>query len=199
MSSGGARGRSGDARLGPRGARLLARARAQAKRTGKSAASFGETRYAARKWTPGLRRVIYKAEVVCLAGRAPRDNPRFVVTNLPHRPERIYDLYRQRGDAENRIKERHQGLELDRTSCHRFLANPLRVLMTAAAYVWMQELRRCARGTRFAAAQVTTLREQLHKLGAWIEVSVRRVVVHLPESFAWQPAWVQIAGRLGAG
>ena len=188
-----------NARLGPQGARLLARARAQAKRTGKSTAYFGETRYAARKWRGGKRRVIYKAEVVCLAGRAPRDNLRFVVTNLPHHPESIYDLYRQRGDAENRIKELHHGLELDRTSCHRFLANQFRVLMTAAAYVWMQELRHRAKGTRFAAAQVTTLRERLLKVAAWIEVSVRRIVVHLPESFAWQPAWVQIARRLGAG
>lgn len=110
--------------------------------------------------------MIYKAEVVCLAGREPRDNLRFVVTNLPHRLEGIYDLYRQRGDDENRIKELHYGLELDRTSCHRSLANQLRVLMTAAAYVWMQELRRLAKGTSLAAAQVTTLRERLFKLAA---------------------------------
>jgi len=185
-------------RLTPRGARLLTRARAEAKRTGQSAAFFGETRYAARKWTRGKRRVIYKAEVVCLAGREPRDNLRFVVTNLPHRPERIYDLYRQRGDDENRIKELHYGLELDRTSCHRFLANQLRVLMTAAAYVWMQELRRRAKGTSLAAAQVTTLRERLFKLAAWFEVSTRRIVVHLPRSFAWKPCWLRIAARLHA-
>jgi hypothetical protein len=185
-------------RLGPQGARLLASARRVARQTGRSAAFFGETRYAARKWTRGKRRVIYKAEVVCLAGRASRDNLRFVVTNLAHRPERVYDLYRQRGDDENRIKELHHGLELDRTSCHRFLANQLRVLMTAAAYVLMQELRRQARGTRCEAAQVTTLRERLLKLAAWFEVSVRRVVVHLPRSFAWRPCWLRLAARLGA-
>lgn len=187
-----------NARLGPRGARLLSRARGEAKRTGQSAAFFGETRYAARKWKRGKRRVIYKAEVVCLAGRTPRDNLRFVVTNLPHRPERIYDLYRQRGDDENRIKELHHGLELDRTSCHRFLANQLRVLMTAAAYVMMQELRRRAVGTSCEAAQVTTLREHLLKLAAWFEVSTRRIVVHLPRSFAWKPCWLRIAARLHA-
>jgi len=185
-------------RLGPQGERLLARARRVARQTGRSAAFFGETRYAARKWTRGQRRVIYKAEVVCLAGRAPRDNLRFVVTNLAHCPERVYDLYRQRGDDENRIKELHHGLELDRTSCHRFLANQLRVLMTAAAYVLLQELRRRARGTRCEAAQVTTLRERLLKLAAWFEVSTRRVVVHLPRSFAWRPCWLRLAARVGA-
>ena len=187
-----------NARLGPRGARLLARARAQAKRTGKSAAYFGETRYAARKWKHGKRRVIYKAEVVCLPGRTPRDDLRFVVTNLPYCPESIYDIYRQRGDDENRIKELHYGLQLDRTSCHRFLANQLRVLMTAAAYVWMQELRRVAKGTRFASAQVTKLREELLKVAAWIEVSVRRIVVHLPRAFAAKADWLRIAARLHA-
>ena len=53
-------------------------------------------------------------------------------------------------------------------------------MLTAAAYVLMQELRLCATGTTFARAQVTTLRERLLKLGAWFECSVRRVVLHLP-------------------
>ena len=43
-----------------------------------------------------------KAEVVRLDGREPRDNARFVVTNLRHKPENVYLLYRGRGDSENR-------------------------------------------------------------------------------------------------
>ena len=54
-------------------------------------------------------------------------------------------MYCARGDAENRLKELKLGLEIDRTSCTRFLANQFRVLMTAAAYVLMQELRLKAR------------------------------------------------------
>lgn len=72
------------------------------------------------------------------------------------------------------------------------------MLITTAAYVLLQELRRQARGTSCANAQVSTLRERLLKLGAWVEVSVRRVVVHLPRSFAWQACWAQVAARLGA-
>ncbi|MBU1699516.1 MAG: transposase [Candidatus Eisenbacteria bacterium] len=45
-----------------------------------------------------------------------------------------------RGDVENRIKELKVDLQNDRTSCTIFLANQLRVLMTAAAYVLLQEL-----------------------------------------------------------
>ena len=187
-----------NARLSPRGRRLMARARRRAKRTGQTAHFYGETRYAARKWKRGPRRVIYKAEVVCLPGREPRDNLRFVVTNLSCSPRRVYALYRQRGDCENRIKELHDGLELDRTSCSRFGANQLRVLLTTAAYLLMQELRRHTQGTACTGAQVWTLRERLFKLGAWIEVSVRRVVVHLPQSFAYHACWLRVAARLGA-
>ena len=78
--------------------------------------------------------------------RSSRDNPRFVVTNLRQTPRVVYErIYCARGDIENRIKELLDGLQIDRTSCCRFWANQLRVLLTAAAYVLMQELRRCAR------------------------------------------------------
>jgi len=61
------------------------------------------------------------------------------------------------------------------------------VLLTAAAYVLLQELRLRAAGTDCARAQVWTLRERLLKLGARVLVSVRRVVVHLPASFRFFP------------
>lgn len=46
--------------------------------------------YRTRSW-PQERRVIIKAEIVCLAGREPQDNPRFVVTNLKQTPQWIYE------------------------------------------------------------------------------------------------------------
>jgi hypothetical protein len=48
--------------------------------------------------------VIFKAEVVQLPGREPKDNLRFVVTNLRSSPQHVYGVYTDRGDAENRIK-----------------------------------------------------------------------------------------------
>src|SRR5215469_9134811 len=77
-------------------------------------------------------------------------------------------------------------------------ANQLRVLLTAAAYVLMQELRLRARGTDCARVQVWTLRERLLKLGARVLVSVRRMVVQLPVSFPFLPAFRRIALALGA-
>ena len=80
-------------------------------------------------------------------GRAhrPRTNPRFVVTNVPGEPQELYeDVYCQRGDMENRIKEQQLDLFADRTSCHRFLANQFRLFLSSAAYVLVQALRRTA-------------------------------------------------------
>ena len=175
----------------------MRRVRQLSRRSGKTEHIYGEVRYKAGKW-PGLRRVIIKAEVVRAAGKDPRDNPRFVITNMKQSPQWIYErVYCQRGDIENRIKELHD-LEIDRTSCTRFWANQFRVLLTAAAYVLMQELRLRAAGTACARAQVGTLRERLLKLGARVLVSVRRVVVHLPASFPFLPAFRHVALALGA-
>ncbi len=96
------------------------------------------------------------------------------------------------------IKELHHGLEIDRTSCSRFLANQLRGLLTAAAYVLYQELRLHAARTALRAAQVSTLREHLCKLGAWIESSVRRIVLHLPAACLHRHDWQIVARALGA-
>jgi xanthine/CO dehydrogenase XdhC/CoxF family maturation factor len=177
--------------------RLLGRARVQSKATGQSAQVFGETRYAAKSWKR-KRRVIMKAEVVRLAGRAPRDNPRFVVTNLAQSPRRVYEIYRERGDTENRLKELHYGLGFDRTSCSRFWANAFRVLLTAAAYVLLQALRARLAATPAASYQVSTLRERLFKLGARVQVSARRIVLHLPSAFPWLALWQAVALALGA-
>lgn len=173
------------------------RARGLAQRSQQTEHIYGEVQYKAGSW-PCYRRVVIKAEVVCAAEKEPKDNPRFVVTNMKQSPQWIYEqVYCQRGDIENRIKELHD-LEIDRTSCTSFWANQLRVLLTAAAYVLMQELRLRAVGTACARAQVLTLRERLLKLGARVIGSVRRLVIHLPASFPFLPAFRLIACRLGA-
>jgi len=159
---------------------------------------YDEVLYAARSWSRE-RRVLIKGQITRHPGRKPKDNPRFVVTNVKGSPQRLYEtVYCARGDVENRIKELKDGLEIDRTSCTSFLANQLRVLITAAAYVLFQELRIHARHTGFARAQVTSLRLLLLKLGAWIESSVRRIVLHLPVTTPYADQWRRIARSLGA-
>ncbi|MGH7347676.1 MAG: IS1380 family transposase [Candidatus Rokuibacteriota bacterium] len=191
-------GMPSNTRLEKRARRLMGKARMRSKATGRTEHLYGETRYAAKTWKR-KRRVIIKAEVVRHPGRDPKNNPRFVVTNLPDAPQAVYEeIYCRRGDMENRLKELHHGLEMDRTSCSRFLANQFRVLLSLAAYMLFQELQRRARGTACADAQVTTLRERLIKLAVWVERSVRRIVLHLPATCPWRSTWRQLARAVGA-
>jgi Transposase DDE domain group 1 len=63
-------------------------------------------------------------------------NRRFVVSNRPGAellPGPTYDAYVERGESENRNKEITCGLEMDRLSDHRFLANYFRLYLHALA------------------------------------------------------------------
>ncbi len=124
-----------------RAARLMGSGRRLSRASGETEHLYSKCRYAAGTWDYP-RRVIIKAEVLRHPGRKPKNNPRFVVTNLKQSPQHLYEvIYCARANVENRIKELHHGLEIDRTSCTRFLANQLRELLTAAAYVLYQEWR----------------------------------------------------------
>ena len=82
---------------------LMIDVRAQVAATEATTHVYGEAHYAAGSWTQA-RRIIIKAEVVHLAGRDPRDNARFVITNLRQTPQWIYEhVYCGRGEIENRI------------------------------------------------------------------------------------------------
>ena len=176
---------------------LMAEARA-AFEAGEESRRLGEFAYRARSW-PRQRRVVVRAEVAEHFGRQPKDSPRFVVTNIEGTPRHVCEtVCCARGDAENRIKELKHGLQIDRTSCTGFLANQFRALMTAAACVLLQELRLRARRTGCARAQIGTLRLRLLKLGAWVESSVRRVVLHLPAGAPFADDWRRIAVSVGA-
>ena len=153
---------------------------------------FSEVEYAAYTWDKH-RRVIVKAEHL---EQGP--NLRFVVTNLDGDPQALYDgLYCKRGECENRIKEQQLGLFADRTSCHQFVPNQFRVLLSAAAYVLLQHLREKAlAGTEMAEAQVLTIRTKLLKIGALVKRSARRVVLHLAGGYPMQNLFRLIARRL---
>ena len=178
---------------------LIEQVRAEAETSGQSERRYEVCRYAARSWSRH-RRVIIKAEVTAFAGRALRENLRLVVTNLESlSAQEIWEqAYCSRGDIENRIKELKEGLKIDRTSSPRFFSNQFRVLMTAAAFAILQELRSHAVSTRFARAQVSTLRNHLLKIGARVVASVRRLVIHLPQACPGSKDWIKIATALGA-
>jgi hypothetical protein len=173
---------------------LMERAAAAWARTQETQRLFGDLGYAAQTWDKE-RRVIVKAEHMRQG-----ENPRFVVTSLAGDARHLYeDVYCARGEMENRIKEQQLGLFADRTSCRRFQSNQLRVLLSAAAYVLVEHIRRVAlAGTRLAQAQVTRIRLELFKIGARIVRSARRVVLHVCSSYPWQDVFWHARARLMA-
>jgi len=152
----------------------------------------GEFSYAAQSW-PHERRVITRlewGEQGC--------NPRFIVTNLDGSAQALYDeLYCQRGEAENRIKEAQVGLFATRTSCHVLRSNQLRMLLAALGYVLIERLRALAlQGTALASAQVDTLRIKLLKVAAVITRNTRRIRLYLASNWPSAPIFAHAMSQL---
>lgn len=139
----------------------------------------GEFMYAAQSW-PIERRVITRLEY-----GEQGNNPRYIVTNLSGAAQQLYDdVYCQRGEAENRIKEAQVGLFATRTSCQHFQSNQLRMLLAALGYVLIERLRALAlQGTELATAQVDTLRIKLLKVAAVITRNTRRIRLYLASNW----------------
>jgi hypothetical protein len=159
---------------------------------------FAEFMYAAGTWDHP-RRTILRHE-----HDEHGSNPRYIVTDLKARDEEAYAaqvLYEKgycgRGECENRIKEQQLDLFAGRISCHEFLPNQFRVLLSAAAYVLMDHLRRRGlHGTELQEAQAATIRTRLLKVGARVASSVRRVVLQLSSGYPMRELFSRVAARL---
>jgi hypothetical protein len=154
------------------------------KQSGQVEIRFTSFQYQATSWTHA-RRIIAKAE------HGPKgSNPRFLVTSLNgFAAEQLYHAYCERGCCENRIKDFKNALNADRLSCSSFKANFFRLLLHAAAYRLMFELRNqlavCA--PELGAAQFDTIRLKLLKVAVIVKKVVRRIHLRLPKAFplAW--------------
>jgi len=117
---------------------LLAEAVEQYGRTGQPQRLFTAFWYQAGSWALP-RWVVVKAEA-----HAAGTNRRAVVTNRLGAhvlPQAAYDEYANRGESENRNKEIKCGLEADRLSDHRYLANLFRLYLHSAALNLLVRLR----------------------------------------------------------
>jgi hypothetical protein len=161
-------------------------------RTGLKQREVGEFVYAAQSWARE-RRVITR-----LAYGAQGNNPRYVVTSLTGPAQALYDeLYCQRGEAENRIKEAQVGLFATRTSCQHFQGNQLRVLLAALGYVLIERLRALSlQGTALACAQVDTLRIKLLKVAAAVTRNTRRIRLYRASHWPSADIFAQAMRRL---
>lgn len=166
--------------------------------TGQAARVFSEFTYQTLdSWTTE-RRVIGKAEY--LSGG---ENPRFVVTSLDADQwpaEKLYtELYCARGDMENRIKEQQLYMFADRTSAATMRANQLRLWFASVAYLLMHALRLLGlAGSELARSQCHTIRTKLLKIGARVDLTTRRVVIHLAGGYPYKELFGQTLRRIRA-
>jgi hypothetical protein len=177
---------------------LMKLGRATAEEHDETETLFGEGVHRARSWR-AERRVVFKAEVLHDRGRNLKDNDRYVVTDRTRTgPEDLYAWYCGRGVSENRIRELEHDLSIDRTNCSAFVANQLRMLMTAAAFVLFQELRWRLRRTRAARSTVGKLRDMLLEVAVRVMTSCRRIGCHCPRHMPWADVWQTAARECGA-
>ena len=181
-----------NARLARLAAPLLAEAHAQHAATdGAKVRLLEETTYQANSW-PVARRVIVKAEALV---KGP--NTRFVVTTRTDTPDALYAWYTDRGETENWIKDLKVACFADRLSCHRFLANQVRLLLHGAAYCLLDTLRRWLVAAGADRMQLVTLRLRLIKIGGRVRQLATRVHLRLASHHPGEPLWYRLATREG--
>ena len=97
------------------------------------------------------------------------------------------------------IKETQLDLFGTRASCHRFLANWLRVMFSALAYTLMQRLRELAlANTELAKASAATIRVRLLKIGAAVLRNTRRIRILLASHHPLRDVYFMAANTLAS-
>lgn len=156
---------------------------------------FGEIKYAAETWSKE-RRIVVKAERL-----EEKMNTRYIATNINKKvikPQELYDNnYCPRGDMENRIKEHQLSLFSLKTSCHWFVTNMLRVILSSIAYNLFEEFQRVVlAGTEFADSYYSTIRTKLIKIGATITENSKKILFRMSSYFPYQDLFKKLCVNL---
>ena len=143
----------------------------------KPIASYHDFAYQAQSWNVP-RRVAAKVE--WHQGELfPRVG--FVITNLSYPTKGIVSFYNGRGTAEQWIKEGKYALNWTRLSCHRFVANQVRLWLFILAYNLGNFFRRLALPEAIKRWSLTSIHTRLIKIGGRLVRHARRLVFQLAE------------------
>jgi hypothetical protein len=121
----------------------------------------------------------------------------FMVTNLSAKPEGVVHLYHGRGRAEPWMKEGTYALQWTRLSCHRCVANQVRLPLFALAYNLGHFLRRLTRPKAVTEWSLRRVQLKLIKTGARLVRHARRLVVQMTEVAGPRDVWLAILERSG--
>ena len=160
---------------------------------GRPARRFHQFKYAAGSWARE-EKVIARVEATDIGRDA-----RFIVTNLPGRAKTLYEqVYCARGRMENMIKDLKLYTRSDKTACHRWEANQLRLFLHMGAYWLLHSVRLAApRKSRWRGATFETIRTAFVKIACRVEELRTRIRLSFPTHLPVAGDLAGIAARLG--
>ena len=159
----------------------------------KSIVAYHDFAYQAQTWNVPLRVV---AKVEWHQGELfPRVG--FIVTNLSYPVKGIVNFYNGRGTAEQWIKEGKYALNWTRLSCHKFVANQVRLWLFILAYNLGNFLRRLALPESIKSWSLTSVQTRLIKIGGRLVRHARRLVFQLAEVMVTRAMFDEMLDRIG--
>ena len=120
----------------------------------------------------------------------------FVVTNLNLPPEGVTHYYNGRGTAEQWIKEGKYALNWTRLSCHRFVANQVRLWLFVLAYNLGNFMRRLTLPESVKHWSLRSVQTKLIKMGGRLVRHARRLVFQLAEVAVSREIFRQVLERI---
>ena len=122
----------------------------------------------------------------------------FIVTNLSYPPKGIVHFYNGRGTAEQWIKEGKYALNWTRLSCHKFVANQVRLWLFVLAYNLGNFMRRLVLPEDMNHWTLTSLQTRLIKTGGRLVRHARRLVFQLAEVMVSRDMFDEMLQRIGS-
>ena len=121
----------------------------------------------------------------------------FIVTNLSYPTKGIVSFYNGRGTAEQWIKEGKYALNWTRLSCHKFVANQVRLWLFILAYNLGNFFRRLALPEAIKSWSLTSIQTRLIKIGGRLVRHARRLVFQLAEVMVTKEMFDEMLERIG--
>ena len=103
------------------------------------------------------------------------------MTNLSTKSEGVVHFYNRSGTAEQWIKEGKYALNWTRLSCHRFVANQVRLQLFILAYNLGNFMRRICLPKAINGWSLRSLQVKLIKMGGRIVCHARQIIFQLSE------------------
>ena len=121
----------------------------------------------------------------------------FIVTNLSYPTIGIVRFYNGRGTVEQWIKEGKYALNWTRLSCHKFVANQVRLSLFILAYNLGNFFRRLALPESIKRWSLTSVQTRLIKIGGRLVRHARRLVFQLAEVMVTRDMFGEMLERIG--